>query len=50
VTCLCLAFQNEQARSIRRLEHAMNKSSLLVYAGYAIAAVALYVILLVIPG
>jgi hypothetical protein len=28
----------------------MNKSTLFVYAGYAIAAVALYVILLVLPG
>ena len=32
------------------LEHAMNKTSFLIYAGYAAAAIALYVILLVIPG
>jgi hypothetical protein len=31
-------------------EPTMNKTSFLIYAGYAAAAIALYVILLVIPG
>ena len=47
---LRLAFRNEPSRSILILEHAMNKSSLLVYGVCGIAAIALYVILLVLPG
>jgi hypothetical protein len=32
------------------VEHAMNKSTLILYASWAAAAAALYVILLVLPG